>query len=250
VDAHNRLAFLVSAPTLDRAEWGKDLGLESGFDPVLDRIRYLAENGLTSPMELHDFLSKHLTTLQDRPRPTWMYTGVNDIMRLDRGPGLSMDEDLLDACLKVLTTDQFSAELVSAPAVCEPICMNQAARTVLLAAMPMLDDVDITIVQRGDLPHGVAIARIDVSNGLGDATGGRGGAVVGGRGGGPIGGRGSGAAGSFGSALAPGKGKEKHVRVILDDDKVSSDEDEPSRDGCGRRPLSVGPAVVPSPQPM
>jgi hypothetical protein len=73
----------------------KDPGLELGFNPVLDRIRYLAENGLTSLMVLHDFLSKCLTPLQDRPHPAWMYTGVNDIMQLDRRPGSSLDEDLL-----------------------------------------------------------------------------------------------------------------------------------------------------------
>jgi hypothetical protein len=33
---------------------------------VLDRIQYLAENGLTSLLVLHDFLSKRLTPLQDR----------------------------------------------------------------------------------------------------------------------------------------------------------------------------------------
>jgi hypothetical protein len=62
-DAHARLMLPVAAPTLDRTEWVKDLGLESRFDPVLDRIRYLAENSLTSLMVLHNFLSKHLVAL-------------------------------------------------------------------------------------------------------------------------------------------------------------------------------------------
>jgi hypothetical protein len=44
---------------------------------------------------LHDFLLKRLTPLQDRPRPVWMYIRVNDIIRLDRGPVSSLDEDLL-----------------------------------------------------------------------------------------------------------------------------------------------------------
>jgi hypothetical protein len=35
-----------------------------------------------------------------------MYTGENDNMRLERGPGSSLDGDLLVACLKALTTDQ------------------------------------------------------------------------------------------------------------------------------------------------
>jgi hypothetical protein len=95
-DVHDRLALPIGGPTLDRTEWGKDPGLEPGFDPVLDRIQYLAENNLTSLMVLHDFLLKHLAPLQDRSnRPTWMYTGVNDIMRLDRGPGSSLGDTLL-----------------------------------------------------------------------------------------------------------------------------------------------------------
>jgi hypothetical protein len=91
-DAHDWLVIPVAVPTLNRAEWWKDPGLESGFDPVLDRIQYLAESGLTSLMVLHDFLSRRLAPLQDRATcPAWMYTGVNDIMRLERGPGSSLD---------------------------------------------------------------------------------------------------------------------------------------------------------------
>jgi hypothetical protein len=63
-DIHDWLTLPVSGPTLDRTEWGKDPGLEPGFDPMLDRIQYLAENGLTSLMELHNFLSKRLAPLQ------------------------------------------------------------------------------------------------------------------------------------------------------------------------------------------
>jgi hypothetical protein len=47
-DVHDWLALPVGGLTLDRTEWGKDPDLESGFDPVLDQIQYLAENGLTS----------------------------------------------------------------------------------------------------------------------------------------------------------------------------------------------------------
>jgi hypothetical protein len=133
-----------------------------------------------------------------------MYTRVNDIMRLDCGSGSSLDEGFLAVCLKALTSDQFLTKLVVPPAVYEPICMNQAARTTLLMVMPMLDDVDITVVQRGDLSHGVPIPGTDISGGLGSATDGRGGVVISGRGDGPagdspIGGRGSGTTGGSGS---------------------------------------------------
>jgi hypothetical protein len=184
--------------------------MESGFDPMLDQIRYLVENGLTSLVVLHDFLSKRLTPLQDRPHPTWMYTGVNNIMRLDHGSGSSLDEDLLALSLKVLTTDQISVELMVSPTVCEPLCVNQVVRTGLLAAMPMLDDVDIALVHRGDLSHVVVIPgagglsgsaegrgwgggpagdRRGISAGpaSGGPAGGRGGDPVGSRGGSPVG---------------------------------------------------------------
>jgi hypothetical protein len=62
------------------------------------------------------------------------------------GPGSSLDGELLAACLKALITDQFLAELATPPASCGAICMDQAARMALLATMPTLDDVDITVV--------------------------------------------------------------------------------------------------------
>jgi hypothetical protein len=42
--------------------------------------------------------------------------------------------------------DQPSAKLVTPAASYEPLCVNQAVRTMLLAIMPMLDDVDIAPV--------------------------------------------------------------------------------------------------------
>jgi hypothetical protein len=93
--------------------------------------------------------------------------------------------------------------------------MDQAARMALLAAMPTLDDVDITVVQRGDLSRGVTIPGVTV-------TGDRGGTTGGGRGG-----RGPGGSGSPSSTPAPGKGKGVSTRVVHDDDEVSFDEDEP-----------------------
>jgi hypothetical protein len=106
VDADDRLALPVNALTLDRVEWVRDPGLESGFDHVLDQIQYLAENDLTSLMVLLDFLSKRLAPLQDWWTCTrWMYIRVNDIMWLDHGPGSSLEEVLLAASLKALTAD-------------------------------------------------------------------------------------------------------------------------------------------------
>jgi hypothetical protein len=38
VDAHDKLAFPVGGPTLNRTKWGKDPGLEPGFDLVLEWV--------------------------------------------------------------------------------------------------------------------------------------------------------------------------------------------------------------------
>jgi hypothetical protein len=156
-----------------------------------------------------------------------MYTGVNDIMRLDRGPRSSLGNTLLAACLKALTTDPPSAELVTLAAGYEPLCANQAARATLLAIMPTLDDVDIAPVQRGDQSRGVVIPG---SDGTGGVTGGHshggvpaGGGPAGGRSGASAGGQG----GTTGSSSAAALGKGKQTCVILDDDEVSSNEDEP-----------------------
>jgi hypothetical protein len=153
VDAHDRFALPVGGLTLDCTEWGKDPVLEPGFDPVLDWIQYLAENGLTSLMVLHDFLLKRLAPLQDQSHhPAGICTGVNDIMRLDRRTWSSLCDTLLAASLKALTMDQPSTELMMPAAGCEPLCMNQAMRIALLAIMPMLDDVDIAPVHRATSP--------------------------------------------------------------------------------------------------
>jgi hypothetical protein len=215
-DVHDRLALPVGGPTLDHIEWGKDPGLEPGFDPVLDRIQYLVKNGLTSLMVLHDFLSKRLVPLQDRSNcPPWMYTRVNDIMRLDCGPGSILGNTLPAATLKALTIDQPSAKLMTPAVGCEPLCMKQAVRTVMLVKMPTLDDVDIALVQRGDQSHGVVIPG---SGGPGSAAGGHGhggvpvgSGLAGSRSGAPAGGRGGSAGGSSStsgsSATAHSKGK-------------------------------------------
>jgi hypothetical protein len=202
-DVHDRLALPIGGLTLDRTDSEKDTDLELGFDPVLDRIQYLAKNGLTSLLVLHDFLSKRLTPLQDRPHcPRWMYARVNDIMWLDRGPGSSLGNTLLATSLKVLTIDQPSTKLMMPAAACEPLCVNQAARIALLVIMSTLDDVDIAAVQRGDPSHGVVIPGANSPGGATDGHG-PGGGPPAGRGGVPLSG---GPTGSRSGTPAGGRG--------------------------------------------
>jgi hypothetical protein len=113
-----------------------------------------------------------------------------------------MDEVLLAASLKALTTDQFLAELVVPTAVYELICANKAVKTTLLATMPTLDDVAITPVQRGDQSHSVVIPGPDGPVGTAGGLG-RGGGPSAGRGGIPAGG---GPAGSHSATPAGGRG--------------------------------------------
>jgi hypothetical protein len=118
----------------------------------------------------------------------------------------------------------------------------------------MLDDINIALVQRGDQSRGVVIPGPDGPGGAADGHS-HGGVPVGGgpagsRSGAPAGGRGGAAGGSSAasgsSTTAPGKGKQ--TRVVLDDDEVSSDEDEPLqkrlRQLSGARPVVLDEAAA------
>jgi hypothetical protein len=78
----------------------------------------MAENGLTSLMVLHDYLSKRITPLQACTRPVWVYTRVNNTTRLERGAGSSLDDGMLALSLMKLTPGPFLADLVTPSAAC------------------------------------------------------------------------------------------------------------------------------------
>jgi hypothetical protein len=115
--------------------------------------------------------------------------------------------------------------------------------------MPTLDNIDITLVQRGDQSRGMVIRPSGTTGGHGRGGGlpaGRGGIpasgiLAGSRSGTPAGGRGGGAA--VGSSTTPAPGKGKQARVILDDDEASSDKDEPLQKRLWQL-SSAGPAVL------
>jgi hypothetical protein len=124
-----------------------------------------------------------------------MYTGVNDIMQLERSPRSSLDDELLTACLKVLTMDQFFADFV----------VPTAMRTTLLVTMPTLDDIDTASVQRGDQSHGVVIPGVVGGHGRGGGpAGGHSGIMASG---GSCGISSGSPAGGSGPTPAPHKGK-------------------------------------------
>jgi hypothetical protein len=182
-------------------------------------------------MVLYDFLSKHIAPLLERSRPAWLYTGVNDSMCLEHGAGSTWEADKLMTSLAKLSPNPSPPDLITPPASCQPICMDQAARMALLKSMPTLDDIDIASVLRGDQFCGVVIHEMDATgNQRGEAVGGQGGVVASGQSDDAIGdhdGSVVGGAGGMSSALAPSKGKEKQAQVIADDNEVSFDEDLP-----------------------
>jgi hypothetical protein len=144
---------------------------------VLARIRFLANKGLTSMMVLYDFLLKHIAPLQERSCPAWLYTGVNDSTRLERGTGSTWEAEKLMMSLAKLSPNPSSPDFITPLASCQPICMDQAVRTVLLKSMPTLDD--IASVQRGDRSRGMVILGMDTTGDQGSgATGDHGGAVA------------------------------------------------------------------------
>jgi hypothetical protein len=77
-EAHDRQVLLTTTPMTPRAVWEQDPNLQLDYDPILVRIRFLADKGLTSMMVMYDFLSKCIAPLQERSHPTWLYTGVNN----------------------------------------------------------------------------------------------------------------------------------------------------------------------------
>jgi hypothetical protein len=114
----------------------------------------LAEGGLTPMMVLHDYVSKCIAPHQERTRPAWLYTRVNDVARLERGDGSMLGGEALVLAMGKLSPDPSSHDFIT-PTSCQPLSMDQAARTFLLVAMPSMDDVDIALVQRGDQSRGV-----------------------------------------------------------------------------------------------
>jgi hypothetical protein len=154
-DTHEWLTLPTAAPTAPRVDLEQNPSLELVFNPVLGRIRILAESGLTSMIVLHDYVSKLITPLQEHTRLTWLYTRVNDVMWLERGDGSMLGEVALAFVMGKLSPDPSSHDFITPPASYQPLCMDQAVRTLLLVAMPSMDDIGITLIQRGDQSRGV-----------------------------------------------------------------------------------------------
>jgi hypothetical protein len=166
---------------------------------MMGRNRILTEGGLTYMVVLHDYVSKRITPLQECTHLAWLYNDVNDVTRLEHGDGFVLGKEALALVMVKLSPDPSSHDFVTPLASYQPLCMDQAMRTLLLVAMPSMDDVDIAPVQKGDQSRGVWIPGTGI-------TGGQGGAV---------------------STSGHSMGKGQVVRVIHSDGEVSSDNDVP-----------------------
>jgi hypothetical protein len=84
---------------------------------------------------------------------------VKNVTRLERGDGSALGEEPLALVMGKLSPNPSSHDFVTPPASCQPLYMDQAARMLLLVAMPSMDDVGIALIQRGDKSRGVQIPR-------------------------------------------------------------------------------------------
>ena len=62
-EANERLAMPTEGPAFDRQSWRAKPSLPPAFDPMLNKIKTLAEGGLTSLHVLGDFLKRRIAPL-------------------------------------------------------------------------------------------------------------------------------------------------------------------------------------------
>jgi hypothetical protein len=74
---------------------------------------------------------------------------VNDVIRLERGDGFALSKEALALVMGKLSLDPSSHDLVTPLTSWQPLCMDQATRSMLLVAMPSMDDISIGPIQRG-----------------------------------------------------------------------------------------------------
>jgi hypothetical protein len=68
---------------------------------------------------------------------------VNDTTWLERDDRSVLSEEALALMMGKLSPDLFSHDFVTPPASYQPLCIDQAMRSMLLVAMPLMDDVGI-----------------------------------------------------------------------------------------------------------
>jgi hypothetical protein len=142
---HDSLVLPIECPTTKCSDWEEDPKLHRAYEPVIKRIKLLMSHGLMVMTVLHEFLSSPIAHLQDGARPTWLYTIEGDTTRLDHGCDSDVAPDVLGAQLGRLSPDPCSVGFITPPAICTPVCSDQAARMRLLRELPTLEDISIAV---------------------------------------------------------------------------------------------------------
>jgi hypothetical protein len=75
-------------------------------------------------MVLHNYVSKRIAPLQEHTRPVWLYTGVNDITRLECGDRSVLGEEALALVMGKLSPDPSSHDFVTPLASCQAHCID------------------------------------------------------------------------------------------------------------------------------
>ena len=120
---------------------------------MLDKIRSLAESGLTSWHVLGDFLKRRIAPLKQWPRPAWNFTGLNDCSRTHRGEGSDLTQEALEVLVRAVTGDAFVPEHLILPQGVIPLCEDSRLRTAVLATLLTLDDDRLAARQTGGDPN-------------------------------------------------------------------------------------------------
>jgi hypothetical protein len=120
---------------------------------VLDRVKNLQRSSLTSMIVLGDFLKRRIAPLQQRSRMAYMYTGLNDCCRIAWGTGADFTRAELESAVRVIIGEEFSPESLVLPSGVKALCEEQALRSLILAAMPTLDEGGLVVRQLGGDPN-------------------------------------------------------------------------------------------------
>jgi hypothetical protein len=114
-EANDRLVLPFDGSALDRKQWRTKPSLSPELLPILDRIKALATDGLTSMHVVGNLLKHRIVPLQRRSRLCCWFTGLNDIGRIQRGLGTDLSWDELAVLVGGITGETFVPESLILP---------------------------------------------------------------------------------------------------------------------------------------